>query len=266
MEGGDFEYRRAQILRLSGEAERAQATLANAVSMVFTDPLIKIALLLELATDCEQQGELEAAFDYARQAREVNPRHDLSSVATERLGMAVLRQRIDNTSSQPPSVERTLNLSRLYRECGEYQQAIEVLQAAAGEGLRDQAIQLEMAECFQASGQTTIARRAYVDLLQDLESGESNPELELRAHYGLARVEEQLGNPDGAILHLEELVLIRHDYLDTRQRLAELYQLKKGGTTPHADKPIETTHESSDDIVRDILSLLSDDVNPDENL
>ena len=107
------------------------------------------------------------------------------------------------------------------------QQAISELQSGISRGQDALDIFVELAECFVKHGEHAIGRRAYLEVLRRIERGEGAVDLKLQVLYGLAQAEEDLGSVSEAVQRLEQLLLIRRDYLDGRQRLDRLLSLQR---------------------------------------
>ncbi len=109
------------------------------------------------------------------------------------------------------------------------------LQAGIRKGFANEQVFLELAECFAVSGQHNISRRAYFEALKRLEQRNGDSELMVRALYGLAHEDIQLGNQEEAISNLEYLLLIKSDYRDARELVEQLYKAKQASTQSKSD-------------------------------
>jgi hypothetical protein len=148
---------------------------------------------------------------------------------------------------------RSLAVARRKRETGDTVGAIRELQAALEIEPLEAELSIELAECFTDDGSYNLARRIYVDTLERLESAHGKVELRLRGLYGLATVIEHIESPAAAMHHLEQLLIIRHDYRDSRERLARLKESINGGEEA---EPLTPSAVAANLILDEILSLL----------
>jgi tetratricopeptide (TPR) repeat protein len=153
---------------------------------------------------------------------------------------------------------RSLALARQKRAGGDLTGAIRDLQLAVEQGSSDPEVRIELAECFTEGGEYDLARRLYVDTLRQLESTQGDVELRLRGLYSLATVIEHLDSPAEAMHHLEQLLIIRHDYRDSRDRLQKL----KRNLTPVASsngnhEPVAPSQVAANVILDEILGMLA---------
>jgi tetratricopeptide (TPR) repeat protein len=146
---------------------------------------------------------------------------------------------------------RALAIARRKRVAGDTDGAIRDLQAALELDPQEPELSLELAESFGDKGQYELARRIYGET-QSLLGDHGNTELRLRTLYGLATVIEHLERPAEAVHCLEELLVIRHDYRDSRERLDQL-KVKLGAVQP--DPP--PSNIAANVILDEILELLS---------
>ncbi len=156
----------------------------------------------------------------------------------------------DSTTSTKPW-RRALAVARRKRVAGNTDGAIRDLQAALEIEPQEAELMLELAEAFSDKSEYKLARRIYGETQMQL--GEyGNIELRLRALYGLATVIEHLERPAEAMHCLEELLVIRHDYRDSGERLESL---KLRLATQKNDAP--ASNIAANVILDEILELLT---------
>lgn len=118
---------------------------------------------------------------------------------------------------------RALAIARRKRVAGDLDGAIRDLQAALELAPKEHELAIELAETFADRRNFAVARIILGDTLKAL-GDEGNVELRLRSLYCLATVIENLENPAEAMHCLEELLVVRHDYRDSHERLEALRQ------------------------------------------
>jgi tetratricopeptide (TPR) repeat protein len=251
------------LLDRMGRKENAFATYLEALAAGPKDPLVSTALNHRLSTLYHEQGELDKALEFARAASELQPERASLSTRIDELVREINRSRIEETRKEPDSAERTLRIASLALENNEVEESINELQSGIGRGQTDPQVYLLLAECFNLSGDFNIARRAFAELLRNDKLDDADPELRLRALYGLAQVEDNLNNRDEAIRNLEQILVLRQNFRDSRQRLDALYN--QTGARPGDAGNAQTGGGSSEgktrimDELDDILAMLGDD-------
>ena len=256
---GDLMFRSGQLYELQGNTDQALRRYEEAYRAKPRNTFTAAAVCSRLSNLHEQAGNLAKADKYAQEAVELLPgRNELRARVVE-LELKIKRQRIIDLHATTDSAERTLSIAILHRECGELDEAISELQGGIGRGQTLPAIYIELAECFNETGDFNIARRAFTEVINKLESTDGDAELRLRGLYGLATTEERLANRSEAIRCIEQILVVRHNYLDSRQRLEKLYS---AGGSPAPATPVEKSTDAKQEIVSEILSLL--DLDSDE--
>jgi tetratricopeptide (TPR) repeat protein len=151
---------------------------------------------------------------------------------------------------------RALAIARRKRVAGDLDGAVRDLQAALELDPDEAELSIELAETFADSGNYSIARTILGDTLKAL-GDEGNIELRLRSLYCLATVIEHLENPAEAMHCLEELLIIRHDYRDSRERLETLKEQMRGPV----NAPVAPSNIAANVILEGILDLLNSRAN-----
>lgn len=223
---GELLFRSAQLLELAGNLEAARRQYDRARLAETRDNYTRAAIRMRLSQLAEQEGNLEQALRLANDALASLPGHKLWLARAVKLERTIKQQQVGELQQQPDSVQRTLQIAAMQRACGEVDLAIAELQAGLNRGQTDPEIFIELAECFHDSGDYNIARRAFSEVLKRLESDGGSIELRLRALYGLALTEEKLKDLPEGIRCLEQILMLRHDYRDSRERLKLLYAAK----------------------------------------
>lgn len=261
---GDLKHRYAMLLDRMGRKEDAFASYIEALAAGPKDPLISTALNHRLSNLHHEQGDLEKALEFARAASELQPERASFSTRIDELVREINRSRIEETRNEPDSAQRTLQIATLALENNEVEESINELQSGIGRGQTDPQVYLLLAECFNLSGDFNIARRAFAELLRNDKLDDADPELRLRALYGLAQVEDNLNNRDEAIRNLEQILVLRQNFRDSRQRLDALYN--QTGARPGDAGNAQTGGGSNQgksriimDELDDILAMLGDD-------
>ncbi len=147
---------------------------------------------------------------------------------------------------------RALAIARRKRVAGDLDGAIRDLQAALELDPKEAELSIELAETFADRHDYAIARSILGETLESL-GGEGNVELRLRSLYCLATVIEHLENPAEAMHCLEELLIIRHDYRDSRERLETLKEQMR----PREAVAAAPSNIAANVILEGILDLLN---------
>ena len=264
---GDLKHRYAMLLERMGRKDEAFVTYQDALKAKPKDNFIRTALNHKLSTLHHEQGELDAALEYAQAASELMPDRASLSTRVAELVREINHSRIEESRKEPDSAQRTLRIATLALDNKEVEEAINELQSGIGRGQTDPEVYLVLAECFNLSGDYNIARRAFAELLRNDKLDDADPELRLRALYGLAMVEDNLNNRDEAIRNLEQILVLRQNFRDSRQRLDALYNqtgAKPVEQAPAAPPKVPSKEESEGktrimDELDEILSMLGDD-------
>ncbi|MCC7476834.1 hypothetical protein IT575_00115 [bacterium] len=263
-DSADLLYRSGQLHEAQGSTEQALRQYRRARQARAIDDLVPALVRLRLSSLAEAEGEIHEAYELAQEALDVDPSGVLAKRRVDSLKRYIYQHQVEMARNQPDSAQRSLAIARLQRSAGELSEAISELQAAIGRGQNDAEIYVELAECFVDNGEFNIARRAYNEVIKRLETEQREPELRLRALYGLATAEEHLSNREQAILLLEQLLVIRHNYRDSRQRLDRLYagesSLVPTAPAPKAESTAksEAARTATSDILDELLALLKD--------
>jgi tetratricopeptide (TPR) repeat protein len=171
------------------------------------------------------------------------------------LARAIKVQRIDELRREPDNSQRTIEVAGLLRAIGETVEAINELQAGLSRGQTDMDIYLELGVCFSASGDFAIARRVFDKVIQDTQDG-GGVEQKLEALYGLAAANEQLSDIDAAIHNLEQILMLRHNFRDSRERLSALSQRVRSEASQDTPEHVAKKKRARTEIISEILSLL----------
>jgi tetratricopeptide (TPR) repeat protein len=113
---------------------------------------------------------------------------------------------------------------------------------------------VELGECFNTQGDYRIALRVLAEVARQLQKEPGNIELRLRALYAMATAHEQLSESDEAIRCLEQILVLKHNYLDSRARLESLYDNREHDKA----KPEPVTEEKGDTVRGEIISEILD--------
>ena len=245
---GELLFRSGQLMELADNSEAARRQYDRARLAEVKDPYLRAAIRMRLSQLAEQEGNLEQALRLATEAQQALPDCAAYGERVAALEYALRIKRIEELKTQPESAERTLAVARLHRSCGDPNAAISELQAGLNRGYSTPEVFIELAECFHQSRDFTIARRAFSEVLKRVSEDSAAIELRLRGLYGLAGTEEQLGDISEAIRCLEQIQMLRHDYLDSRERLKQLY------ASQSAQSQVMGTSKAA--IINEIMSLL----------
>jgi tetratricopeptide (TPR) repeat protein len=259
-ESADLLYRSGLLYEAAGTSDLALKQYKRARLAKGSDEMVPALVRLRLSALAEEKGEIHEAYELAQEALDLDPSGVLAKKRVDSLKRHIFQHQVEMARNQPDSAQRSLAIARLQRSAGELSEAISELQAAIGRGQNDAEVYVELAECFVENGEFNIARRAYNEVLKRLEVENREPELRLRALYGLATAEEELDKPDQAILLLEQILVIRHNYRDSRQRLDRLYAGESSfGPGMGPDRAARAKAESdTGDILDELLALLRD--------
>ena len=163
-----------------------------------------------------------------------------------------------NPSREPSPPPRPHNPWRLHGSrppqavSGDAEGAIRDLQAALELEPQEAELSIELAETFVDRHDYAISRKILGDTLESLGDA-GNVELRLRSLYCLATVIEHLENPAEAMHCLEELLIIRHDYRDSQERLETL----KSKMQASEAAPVAPSNIAANVILEGILDLLN---------
>ena len=219
---GDLLYRAACLRELSGDTPAARRTLERARKLGAADSIIQATICLKLSEMAEGDGSLERAVELAKESAAALPQEPMLMQQVARLERLQAEEKVVAAQQLEDSGERTLEIAAIYRKLGDFAQAINELQNGLGRGQTQPELFIELAECFTERGDLNLARRAFNEVLRRLEQVH-DVEASLRALYGLAVAEERLGNPDEAIRNLEQILVLRQNYRDSREWLNRLY-------------------------------------------
>ncbi|UNM07121.1 MAG: tetratricopeptide repeat protein [Planctomycetales bacterium] len=266
---GDLKYRYGMLLERMGRKDEAFSTYNEALAAGPQDKLARAALNARLSMIHQDANELEQALEFTRAAHELLPERESLAQRTTELVRDINRKRIDETRSEPDNAQRTLRIAELALQNGDVEEAINELQSGIGRGQVAPEVYLVLAECFNLSGDYNIARRAFAELLRNDKLDDADPELRLRTLYGLAQVEENLNNREEAIRNLEQILVLRQNYRDSRQRLDALYN-QTGSSPADATAPAPAAQGTKDksrmiNELDEILSMLGDDDDDEQN-
>ncbi len=246
---GDLLYRAAVLQELQNNPDNARRAYSKAHDAATVDTYIAASIRWRLSGLAEAAGDYEEARMLCEEVQQLIPEYPATHSRITTLSRAIAqRQIVAAREAEADSPTRTVLIVGLLRQIGDLNEAINELQSALSRNQNVPEVYIELAECFTDSADYPIARRAYHEVLKQLEHGGA-VELKLRALYGLATAEEHLGSLDEAARCLEELLLIRRDYLDGKQRLARV----QGKLTPAAPK---RTAGKAGQIVDEIMLLL----------
>lgn len=246
---GELLYRAAVLQELQDNPDAARQLYGKAHAAATADTYIAASTRWRLSELAEAAGEYEAARTLCEEVAQLVPDYAPVPERVASLTRAIAQRRIVAAyEAEEDSPARTVKIVSLLRQIGDLNEAINELQSALGRNQNVPEVYIELAECFTDSGDYPIARRAYHEVLKQLEHGGA-VELKLRALYGQATAEEHLGNLHEAVRSLEELLLIRRDYLDGKDRLARMH----ARLNPAARKPASG---KAGQIVDEIMSLL----------
>jgi tetratricopeptide (TPR) repeat protein len=247
--GGDMLFYSGQLMELAGNLEAARRQYERGRLAECHDKRIRAALRTRLSQIYTGEGALDQALRLAQEAAEVLPEHVPAHKLVERAERAIRLQQIGAHRGEPDTMERTLAISALLRSCGELNEAIGELQAGLSRGQTEPDVFIELAECFLETQDFNIARRAFSEVLKRIESSGAPAELKLRGLYGLASAEERLDNLPEAVRCLEQILMLRHDYRDSRERLKRLYSAQKPGA-------VKASGAAKAEILDEIMSML----------
>jgi hypothetical protein len=219
---GDLLYRAALLRELANDLPAAKRVLERARKTGISDPAIEAGASTRLSELAESEGNLALACELAQDAARALPEETTLATRVAALERAQVEEKIAAARLREDTPERTLEIARLYRQLKDYAQAVNELQNSLGRGHSQPALFIELAECFNERGDLNLARRAFNEVLRRLEQV-NDLEASLRARYGLAVTEERLGSPEEAIRNLEQILVLRQNYRNSREWLNRLY-------------------------------------------
>jgi len=260
--GGDLKYRAAQLKELQGDPAAAQRLYEQATRDKQADLHIRAAAQLRLSQLVEEAGDLEQAHQRVSAALELLPDQEPAKRRQAELATAINRQRIEQLRGEPDSVERTIEIARLLCAVDEPVEAIGELQAGLDRGQGSPLLSVELGECFVLTGDYRISLRAFEDVLRRLGDDTEHNELRLRALYGMATAYEQRQDREAAVRCLEQILVLKHNYRDSRQRLQALYASADQQDRAAAPEPRDDRQQ---EILGEILSMLGVPEEPEED-
>lgn len=252
---GELLFRSGQLMELQGDSKAASINFYKVLDDSKAGAFTRAAAALRLSSLVEQEGQLQEAERLVQVALGSLPGHAPAEERLVVLARAIKVQRIDELRREPDSSQRTIEVAGLLRAIGETVEAINELQAGLSRGQTDMGIYLELGVCFSASGDYAIARRVFDKIIQDTQDG-SGVEQRLEALYGLAAANEQLGDIDAAIHNLEQILMLRHNFRDSRERLNALSQRVRSEASQDLTKHVAKKERARTEIISEILSLL----------
>lgn len=251
-DSGNLGFYSALLLLDQHKQEEAVARLQHVVVDGAADVDHSVAARMTMAQLALEQDRITEAFSQAEAAKAMSPKHPLANEMIDSLKQEIFRERLEAAKDQVESAERTLMIAQLHKENGAVTDAINELQAGIRKGFANEDVFLELAECFSLAGQHNISRRAYFEALKRLEQRNGDSELMVRALYGLAQEDIQLGNQDEAISNLEYLQLIKSDYRDAQLLIEQLYKAKDASSKPNSP-------DVASQVLEQIMTLLGKD-------
>jgi tetratricopeptide (TPR) repeat protein len=260
---GDMLFRSGQLRELEGDLEAAKHQYLQGCKDGAAEEYILAAMRLRLAQLAENDGDLEQAQQQIGIALEILPESELLKQRAKHLATALSFKRIEKLRSSADSVENTVEIARLLCAVGKPAEAITELQNGISRGQASPEISAELGDCFILQGDYRIALRVLSDTAKRLEDSPDKTDLRLRALYSMAKAHEFLKEPDDSIRCLEQILVLKQDYRDSRAKLEELYANKsKGSRAPH-EPAAEAADSTRDEIVSEILGMLgvSDEAN-----
>ncbi|MFG0295492.1 MAG: tetratricopeptide repeat protein [Maioricimonas sp. JB045] len=207
--------------RQQKELDKAYETFEQAVEVSGNDPNVREQLEdIELA-------RLKHNIDLAREASNASPDDATAKENYDGLRKELVKREIEVFSRRiqrhPQDVNIKYELALRLMKIRKWTQAVPLLQQAAQNNrLKGKAL-LNLGKCFIQDKKLTLARgqleRAVVELSYD-----ADPKMFTECHYLLARVAEELGDTATAENHYGEVLVVKYDYKDARERLESLQE------------------------------------------
>lgn len=249
-------FRSGQLRELEGDLASAKQQYLLASRDDSGDPVIRAAVCTRLSQLAEAEGDLRQAQEHGNRALEIMPTNELIQQRAARLATALDFQRIEELRATEDTIERTIEIARLLCTVGRPSEAINELQQGISRGQGGPEVLAELGDCFITQGDYRIALRVLADVTKRLEDVPAKIDLRLRALYSMATAYEHLQEHDESIYCLEQILVFRQDYRDSRDKLEELYARKKEAK-PAADFAAGTAEgDARSKIVSEILDML----------
>ncbi|MEZ6122874.1 MAG: tetratricopeptide repeat protein [Planctomycetaceae bacterium] len=130
----------------------------------------------------------------------------------------VLTTRVNN---HPNDMKMKFDLAERLRKCGQFDQAIPLLQrTVADTRLKDDAL-VALGECFLRTGKAALGKSQLEKALETI-SFHDRPDSFKLAHYYLGRIFEKAQRNDEAETHYNEILAVDYEYRDVLKRLSDL--------------------------------------------
>lgn len=121
----------------------------------------------------------------------------------------------------PQNLNVKMELANLVMQMQQWAKAIPLLQKASQDPrLKTRALVL-LGKCFMYDNKLPLAKNQFERAVPDL-NHDHEPDTYKETHYLLARVSEETGDPEKAIHHYGEVLVVDYDYKDARDRLEKL--------------------------------------------
>ena len=130
----------------------------------------------------------------------------------------VLQSRVDR---YPKDLQKKFDLAQRLMKFKRWDQAIPLLQAATANNKIESEARILLGEAFLSDNKKPLAARQFETAVKVVNPHEQ-PDLFLKCHYVLGRLDEEKGDADAAIGHYTEVLSLDYNYRDTRTRMEKL--------------------------------------------
>ena len=130
----------------------------------------------------------------------------------------VLQSRVER---YPKDLQKKFDLANRLMKFKKWDQAIPLLQAASANNKLEPEARVMLGECFLSDNKKPLAARQFETAVKLLNVHEQ-PDLFLKCHYVLGRLEEEKGNTEAAIGHYTDVLSLDYNYRDARNRMEKL--------------------------------------------
>ncbi|MGC1275824.1 MAG: tetratricopeptide repeat protein [Planctomycetaceae bacterium] len=218
-ENKELRQKLADYYRRNDRLEEAMTQFQKALELSGGDPALR-----EQLEDTELQRmrkNVELGVEKLKKSPEDESlRQKVAAIKTEFLKreVEVFQSRVDR---YPKDLQRKFDLAQRLMKFKRWDQAIPLLQAATANNKIETEARVLLGECFLSDNKKPLAARQFETAVKILNPHEQ-PDLFLKCHYVLGRLDEEKGDGEAAMGHYTEVLSLDYNYRDTRTRMEKL--------------------------------------------
>lgn len=209
----------ADWYRREDRLDESIAQFQKALELSNNDPAIR-----EQLEDVEI-ARMRKAADAAGELYRKTPDDEAAKAKASALKTALVKREIEVFAARVERYPKDLKLKYDYAQrlmkFKKWDQAIPLLQAASANNKLEPEARVLLGECFLSDNKKPLASRQFETAVK-LVNQHEQPELFLKCHYVLGRLDEEKGDVDAAVSHYTDVLSLDYNYRDTRSRLEKL--------------------------------------------